>query len=862
MDRPSLNLMSMTQLRDDTGTGESTISFLMQSSAEDEPNYHLNMSLSCDKGYLRISVGDIPNTSVKRYRVPEKDVLFHDLDAVQTSSWAEVIERNDSTTLRVPGLYRVEVIHKNFRIMVFNKSDKLVQILNSNNLFTFEKHRLKRGETCLNGTRIDMSCHPKIDPSGIWVERFGDFIDRKYYGPSAVGIDVELVNSDAVFGLPEHTLPFKLPLDEDFEIRFFNSDISNHPINSSTGLYGSNPMLTAIHDSGKYTSGIVWLNPSETFVTLSQARGNNSSIESTWLSETGFIDIIILTGPRPEDVLRQYHAITGKPALPPIFALGFHQSKWGYDDEDEVDTVSFDFRRNKIPVDVIWLDIQHTNGNRYMTWEPDDYGNPVWLTKELASRGQKLVAIIDPHIKLDNKYHVYKHSKRRDFFVKESLERKSIDFVGDCWPGESSYLDFTREDVRNFWAKLLKYSVYNGSSPNLHVWNDMNEPSVFDGPELTLPRSTLHLNGTVEHRAIHNIYGQYFHHATFEGLLKRNGPNDRKRPFVLSRSFFVGSHRYGPVWTGDNQASWEYLKISVAMLLSLAVTGQSFAGADVGGFHGDPSKELFIRWHQLGAMVYPFYRCHSVLESKRREPWLFDQETLDIVRTTIQMRYMMLPYWYTAFAMHALNGVPIIRPLWYEFMDDPTTFRDSLATEEELLVGRSILVRPVVNPYDIKIPVYLPGNAGELWYNFHNPSSPPVNGGVRIIVPVVLEVIPTYVRGGCILPMKLTKRLSTQFMKNDPISLRVFPDSTGTASGLLYIDDEESMGYLDSRDYTLLYLQFSNDILSIQQIEGNRYVTEIPVANIEVFGYRNTSTLECRIIELKPPFPNYQFSVV
>ena len=851
-ERPTLSVVQVLEPKEMIDSGDLSVSMLLNSTAESKPNYSVELTFPGESGYMRVLIDDASNAANRtRYRIPTEDLAHR--EPRQPGSIRRHWEKSfqgGSTVISVPGEFRVEVVHAGFSIKVFNKHDELVQKVNSRNFFAFEKLRKTQGAKCLEGTLLDMSCNPQSDPQSMWWESFSGFMDAKRYGPSAVGLDIEFLNADGVFGLPEHTLPFNLPVfmestsskAEDFvpyeEIRFFNGDVFNHPLDSQAALYGAVPMLTAIHKSGAFASGMVWLNPSETYVALTRRGDAPGSVETTWVSESGVIDFLVFTGPSPKDVLAQYHDFTGKSPLPPSFALGYHQSKWGYHSESEVEQVEADFTRHEIPLDVLWLDIQHTEGNRYMTWNAN-YAHPQELSDKVGKNGRKLVAIVDPHIKKDLGYHVYQRGVENNAFIKS--EDGNRDFEGDCWPGPSSYMDFTRSDVRSLWASLFKYGTYQGSSRNLYIWNDMNEPSVFNGPEMSLPRGALHANGTVEHRDIHNIYGQYFHRSTFEALLARDGPEMRRRPFVLSRAFFVGSHRYGPIWTGDNQASWGFLKVSVPMLLSLAISGQSFAGADVGGFEGDPSAELYVRWHQLGAMAYPFYRCHSTLNSRRREPWTFGPSVLEIVKSAIETRYMLLPYWYTAFAMHALESEPIIRPLWFDFMTDPKTVSETVATEEQIMVGNSILVRPVLTESTTAVDVYLPGPE-ESWYDFFDPEIAPIAGGQRRRVAVELARIPMYVRAGSILPIKLTKRRSVEQMKNDPISLRIFVKNN-RASGLLYLDDEDSMSFWETGDFALIKLEFYEGTLTCEKIKGNRDIGELVIDKVEIFGDQTATKL-------------------
>jgi alpha 1,3-glucosidase len=263
---------------------------------------------------------------------------------------------------------------------------------------------------------------------------------------------------------------------------------------------------------------------------------------------------------------------------------------------------------------------------------------------------------LDPHIKTDNNYYIHKEATALGLYIKDKNGVK--DYDGWCWPGSSSYLDFTTEKVRNWWAEQFQYNKYKGSTPSLFTWNDMNEPSVFNGPEVSMQKDLLNLN-KIEHREWHNLYGMLFHRSTAEGQIKRNDAHNI-RPFVLSRSFFAGSQRYGAIWTGDNAAQWSHLEISTPMLLGLNIGAIMFSGADVGGFFGDTDAELMTRWMQAGAYT-PFFRGHAHHDAKRREPWMFGDETMARLRKAAMARYALLPYWYTVFFDAGVSGMPVMR---------------------------------------------------------------------------------------------------------------------------------------------------------------------------------------------------------
>ena len=814
-----------------TSTGIVDFGFTMKSDAEVGTNYGVVISIHLGAGVFRILVDDIRPTNPRaRFRIPSGDVIV----SPSPKKLAQYTYATDSarTSIKVEGFYRIEVDHDSFKVRVYNKDDHLSQIINSKNIFAFEKYRWDKAEACID-VDSDPACHSDIDSTGAWRDQFGVFEDIKKYGPSLVGIDVEHINAVSVHGLPEHTTGFTLPYSTDF--RFFNADVFQYPLDSGSALYGSIPLLTSVHQEGS-ASALLWLNPSDTFVSLEKFSASN--ISSFWTSETGVLDMAILVGPSPADVLKQYHYLTGLPTLPPIFALGYHQSKWGYKSQEEVRKISQKFIDEGISLDVLWLDIQYTDDKKYFTWDPIQYRDPGTLVSGLAVEDERrLVTIIDPHIKADQSYPIFSQLENRDYFVKNS--DGTSNFNGQCWPGRSSYPDFTRSEVREFWGSLYSYKNFHGTSRDVWIWNDMNEPSVFDGPEMSFPRDLVHHNN-IEHREVHNLYGMYYHRSTYEGLLKRDETlSVPLRPFVLSRSFFVGSHRFGPIWTGDNDSKWTHLQASIPMLLSLSISGMSFSGADVGGFFGDPSKELYIRWQQAAAAFYPFYRCHAHLDSRYREPWTFDSETTELVRDAINLRYTMLPYWYTLFGLYALEGLPIIRPMWFDYMStDRSTFDDpKLANilEKQIMVGEGVLVRPVVEEGISVVSVYLP-ESESWWYTFDG--SQHFQGGQTIEFPVTISTIPIFVKSGTILPLKKKTRLSTRKMKNDPYTFRVF-ENIGSEdpppSGYLYRDDEETMDYVINENYLFSRVFFTGrEELMFTKTAGKGESAEPVIASLEI----------------------------
>ncbi|GKZ00409.1 hypothetical protein MPSEU_000993900 [Mayamaea pseudoterrestris] len=637
----------------------------------------------------------------------------------------------------------------------------------------------------------------EANDEGVWEEKFGAHTDSKPFGPMSVGADVHFPQSQHVYGIPEHASSATLKTTRGDgayykePYRLYNLDVFEYELDETMALYGSIPLLVS-HSIDTGTSGLFYFNPSETFVDIMQ---DASGTTSHWISESGVLDVFFLPGPDPETLYRQYAQLTGKTPLPPMFSLGYHQCRWNYKDENDVYQVHGKFEELDYPYDVLWLDIEHTDGKRYFTWDKATFPEPMIMQEKLASQGRRMVTIVDPHIKRDDNYYIHKEATQMGLYIKDKDGSK--DYDGWCWPGASSYLDFTAEKVRSWWAEQFKYNRYQGSTSTLFTWNDMNEPSVFNGPEVTMQKDLKNLAGH-EHREWHNLYGMLFHRATAEGQMKRSDSNEEVRPFVLSRSFFAGSQRYGAIWTGDNTADWGHLVIATPMLLSLNLAALSFVGADVGGFFGDADAELMTRWMQAGA-YQPFFRGHAHHDSKRREPWMFGDETMHRLRRATMERYALLPFWYTVFREAERSGMPVMRMMWMHY---PKTDH-FLGIEDQYLIGSDLLVKPITAAGVTECEVVFPTD--DLWYDAETlvkvatslqPSSMEV---IRVSAPI--DKIPVYQRGGSIIPRKLRLRRSTLLMKSDPYTLFVALDSAKQAKGTLHMDDEETLGYIKLYEY-------------------------------------------------------------
>jgi len=516
-------------------------------------------------------------------------------------------------------------------------------------------------------------------------------------------------------------------------------------------------------------------------------------------SAAGPIDYYLIYGPSVHHVVERYTDLTGKPPLAPAWALGFQQSRYSYMSAAEVHRIADRLRAERIPADVIWLDIDYQDRNRPFTTNPTTFHDLPGLAGELRQQGLRLVVITDLHIAAapGQGYSPYDSGIAGDHFLKRpdgSL------YVGPVWPGPSVFPDFTRRDTRAWWGTLYRDFVSAGISG---FWNDMNEPAVFETPTKTMPLDTQHRIAepgfaprSATHSEIHNVYGMLNSRATFEGL-RQLEPDER--PFVMTRATYAGGQRYAATWTGDNSSTWNHLKLSISMLLNLGMSGFAYSGADVGGFIGAPSPELMTRWIEIAAFA-PVFRAHSEKGTPPKEPWVDGAEHLRIRRQFIEQRYRLLPYLYALADENARTGAPLMRPLFYDFpdaldapCDQPTAF----------LLGDRMLIAPppdLESPQDYKI--CLP--AGR-WYDYWTgapvtvpPSAKSVSATVAAPMSQVitetpaLDRLPVFVRAGAILPSQPLVQ-STSQTPQGPLSLDVYPGND--CRGTIYADDGHSMAY-------------------------------------------------------------------
>ena len=539
-------------------------------------------------------------------------------------------------------------------------------------------------------------------------------------------------------------------------ISLWNVDTPAYGVDGGSHLYQSHPWVMGLRADGT-AFGIIADNTWKQTITTSD--------DVVFDSEGPAFRVVIIERESPQALMQSLVSLTGTMELPPLWALGYQQCRFSYHPDTRVKEIADLLRRHRIPSDVIWMDIHYMDSYKIFTFHPKEFSDPKGLNDYLHERNFKTVYMIDPGVKAEEGYFVDDQGTAGDYWVKD-IEGKP--YVGNVWPGPCHFPDFTREEVRTWWATLYKDYMATGIDG---VWNDMNEPSVFGGPGGTMPVDNRHEMGS--HLRFHNIFGLNMVRASRQGLLLAN-PN--KRPFILSRSNFLGGHRYAATWTGDNLSSIDQMKLSVPMSLTLGLSGQPFNGPDIGGFCENVNAELLAQWTAMG-VYFPFVRNHTIDGSVDQEPWAFGEEVLNSCRTAIERRYMLMPYVYTAFREASINGMPVMRPL---FMADPKD-RTLRSEDQAFLLGGDLMITPrwaenVAQP--------------------HNGSWQIVNLSSMSSFHDDLHQAELRQRPGSIIPMAQLAQ-STAELRTDSLTLLVCLDTDGKACGQVYEDEGDGFSYRD-----------------------------------------------------------------
>ena len=575
-------------------------------------------------------------------------------------------------------------------------------------------------------------------------------------------------------------------------IKLWNTDSGAYSVDNGKRLYQSHPWVMGVRPDGT-SFGILFDTPYKAKLTTTDERIN-------FETEGELFRIFVIDRESPQAVIKGLAELIGTMPMVPRWALGYQQCRFSYTPASRVIEVADTFRIKRIPCDVMWMDIDYMDGYRIFTFNPQTFPDPAALNRDLHIRGFHSAWMIDPGAKVDSTYFVYKSGTANDVWVKTAQGKE---FHGDAWPGACAFPDFTQPKTVRWWADLYKDFLDKGVDG---VWNDVNEPQISNTPTGTMPEDNKHLGGDKipagPHLKYHNVYGYLMVKASREGIMKARPQN---RPFILTRSNFLGGQRFAATWTGDN-ASWEsHMTMSVPMILTLGLSGQPFSGADVGGFLFNPDANLFGRWMALGAF-YPFSRGHACAGTINKEPWAFGQKVEDVSRMALERRYVLLPYYYTLLHEASETGMPIMRPV---FFADP---KDTLlrAEEQAFLIGENLLVVPewAKNPA-------LPKG---IWRNLSL-----IPGDDKDSYQAKLKI-----RGGAIIPTgKIIQNTNEKSL--DPLTLLVCLDEKGEAHGTLYWDEGDNWSFKDGnysfQHFTAIRTADNKVQVKITQKKG-KYITE------------------------------------
>ncbi|KAL3510799.1 hypothetical protein ACH5RR_030200 [Cinchona calisaya] len=695
--------------------------------------------------------------------------------------------------------------------------------------FSFAVKRKSNGQTLFN------SSSEESDP-------FSSLVFKDQY----LEISTKLPKDASLYGLGENTQPHGIKLYPGDPYTLFTTDVS--AINLNTDLYGSHPVYMELRN----------VNGDEAFahaVLLLNSNGMDVFYEGTSLTYKiigGVLDFYFFSGPTPLDVVDQYTALIGRPAPMPYWAFGFHQCRWGYHNLSVVEDVVENYNKAKIPLDVIWNDDDHMDGKKIFTLNPVNFPRPKLLAflEKIHAKGMKYIVIIDPGIGVNNSYGVYQRAVANDVFIKYHGKP----FVAQVWPGAVNFPDYLNPKTVDWWIDEVRR--FHELVPVDGLWIDMNEVSNFCNGLCTIPKgkqcpsgtgpgwiccldcknitltkwddppykinasgiqalpgyktiatSAVHYNGVLEYDA-HSLYGFTETIATHKALQGLEG----KRPFILSRSTFVGSGHYAAHWTGDNKGTWEDLRYSISTMLNFGIFGVPMVGSDICGFYPAPTEELCNRWIELGAF-YPFSRDHANYYSPRQELYQWDS-VAESARNALGMRYKLLPYFYTLNYEAHISGAPIARPLFFSF----PTITDFYGLSTQFLLGSSLMVSPVLEPNKTEVKILFPPGT---WYSLFDMTKVIVSKEPHYLtLDAPLHVIKVHLFQNAIIPMQQGGLVSKE-ARTTPFSLVVaFPigSSTGEAKGKLFLDDDElpemklGNGYSTYIDF---YATFSNATVKV-----------------------------------------------
>ncbi|HAT4190042.1 TPA: DUF4968 domain-containing protein [Clostridium perfringens] len=734
---------------------------------------NLNMKFKAYNGGLRV---------FKNYEINHNniDIYFSNMKITLTMFENDIVkvfigdkyEESISTNGVVDGLGKGEFIVEEDSNFVIIKGTKVLTFVDKNTTEISFKD--------LEGNIINEDFQPsfKDEEGNVYISKVNDCL--AYYGLGEKGGDL---NKKGCY------------------TENFNTDDPETDDDSIT-YYKTIPFYVALKEKATY--GIFFDNSFRSYFDMGKEMGDRIFFGAIG----GQIQYYFIPGENIKEVVKNYTTLTGRMEMLPLWSLGYQQCRFSYFSQEEVRELVKTFEEKDIPLDVVYLDIDYMDGFRVMTFKTPNFDDAAGLIGDLKEKGIRTITIIDPGVKVDEEYDVFKRGKEGNHFTKK-LDGEM--FIGAVWPGDSAFPDFSNKDCREWWKSELKKFISEHGMDG--IWNDMNEPCVFNNDHKTMLETCLHNsdNGVIEHKEFHNRYGFEMSRCSKEAQEELH-PNERG--FSMTRATYAGGQRYSSVWTGDNMSLWSQMRMSISMNANLGISGFSFVGNDVSGFGLDSSEELFIRWMEMGPFI-PIFRNHSNMYTRRQEPWAFGPRAEKIAKKSIELRYELLPYIYDLYYISHKEGLPIFRPMIMEYEKD----MNLLNMREQFMLGENMIVAPVLYEGERSKTVYLPKGS---WFNYFTMEK--LQGGKWYKLPCELDEILVFVKEGSIIPT-YNKKFRNVKERPKNILLKVFGEN---AKGFHYNDDGHTMEYLDGK-YTYM------DIEVIDGKEEFKYIhNDYRVENIEV----------------------------
>jgi len=684
--------------------------------------------------------------------------------------------------------------------------------------------------------------------------------------------------TQALFGLGERVTPdfFLCHNRQTCSYTLWGKDVPC-PIDDGSGgckgSYGQQPFYMMQYPQNKLFAGVLIFNSNDQDAIIQ--KYNDGSATVTHKLVGGIFDIYFFYPGTAEFVMRTYHDFIGRPYLPPFWSLGYHQSRYGWKNLDKVKSVVDNFNKNDLPLDVVWSDIDYMKDYADFTIDPVRYAGLGQFVKQLHQDKMYWIPIIDAGFKKDKDDKYYKLGEERKAFIKSAHTKQTL--VGKVWPGLAVFLSWYSLESEKIWKigldDLYEQVEFDG------IWLDMNEvanfchgecPTIESKSMLRTPMGkdphdprefdnlpykpggcdlsdkTISMTGyydsidDYEDRVrkeynTHSLWSSFESKATHEYLVNKL----KKRPFVLTRSNFPGIGLYASKWLGDNFSTWDYLRYSVPGMYNYQMFGIPYIGSDMCGFIHNTNEELCARWMQLGAF-YPFTRNHNSIDSADQEPYVLGERVMRATRNSMRQKYSIIRYYYTKLFEVSLYGGSLIRPLFFEFPNDPGVYAK---TNYMFMIGSSILVAPVLHQGLVRSYPYC---TNEDWYDLRTfmkvySYKPDAKQGDQIEVEGNYDSVPLLVIGGSIIPFQIADRVNRiEVMKTLAMSLLVIPDHNGYANGTMVTDDETTLRTIEDGLYRYLHFKFlmSDKKLTVEILktyDGKRKMEEM-MTSITVFG--------------------------